>query len=109
ASTRLWLGAISPSLYPRILPTPLSPSFPSTTLFRSALGIEADVARETDTARRAARAGEARRLLMPDEMGEIFKAIALTRDLDARSEEHTSELQSREKLVCRLLLEKKKK
>src|SRR5690606_40135397 len=30
------------------------------------------------------------------------------RDQD-RSEEHTSELQSREKLVCRLLLEKKKK
>src|SRR5215475_15034083 len=29
--------------------------------------------------------------------------------LVARSEEHTSELQSREKLVCRLLLEKKKK
>src|SRR5690606_40995910 len=28
-------------------------------------------------------------------------------DLLARSEEHTSELQSREKLVCRLLLEKK--
>src|SRR5690606_41805632 len=27
---------------------------------------------------------------------------------DERSEEHTSELQSREKLVCRLLLEKKK-
>src|SRR5690606_40449350 len=29
--------------------------------------------------------------------------------LQARSEEHTSELQSRENLVCRLLLEKKKK
>src|SRR5690625_5349122 len=29
-------------------------------------------------------------------------------DLDARSEEHTSELQSRGHLVCRLLLEKKK-
>src|SRR5690606_40856289 len=29
--------------------------------------------------------------------------------LDPRSEEHTSELQSRENLVCRLLLEKKKK
>ena len=28
---------------------------------------------------------------------------------DARSEEHTSELQSRRNLVCRLLLEKKKK
>src|SRR5690606_5857820 len=33
----------------------------------------------------------------------------LTRDIEARSEEHTSELQSRENLVCRLLLEKKKK
>src|SRR5690554_7296194 len=30
-------------------------------------------------------------------------------DLDLRSEEHTSELQSRPHLVCRLLLEKKKK
>src|SRR3712207_6991672 len=29
-------------------------------------------------------------------------------DLDYRSEEHTSELQSRQYLVCRLLLEKKK-
>src|SRR5690606_41347872 len=32
-----------------------------------------------------------------------------TRRDAARSEEHTSELQSRENLVCRLLLEKKKK
>src|SRR5436309_8752773 len=32
----------------------------------------------------------------------------VTASEDARSEEHTSELQSREKLVCRLLLEKKK-
>src|SRR3712207_8916601 len=31
------------------------------------------------------------------------------RDATARSEEHTSELQSRQYLVCRLLLEKKKK
>src|SRR5690606_40059479 len=30
------------------------------------------------------------------------------RELPGRSEEHTSELQSRENLVCRLLLEKKK-
>src|SRR3712207_7264434 len=30
-------------------------------------------------------------------------------DLERRSEEHTSELQSRQYLVCRLLLEKKKK
>src|SRR5207302_11452036 len=33
----------------------------------------------------------------------------LTSDDGLRSEEHTSELQSRENLVCRLLLEKKKK
>src|SRR5690606_41084312 len=32
-----------------------------------------------------------------------------SRAVDTRSEEHTSELQSRENLVCRLLLEKKKK
>src|SRR5690606_41365592 len=40
----------------------------------------------------------------------IFRAVAgQARGHDvARSEEHTSELQSREKLVCRLLLEKKK-
>src|SRR5690606_40087675 len=36
------------------------------------------------------------------EMEDVF-------DRDERSEEHTSELQSRENLVCRLLLEKKKK
>src|SRR2546422_3546175 len=37
----------------------------------------------------------------------VVSEAALTRD--ARSEEHTSELQSRLHLVCRLLLEKKKK
>src|SRR6266511_4642899 len=36
-------------------------------------------------------------------------APAYARRVNARSEEHTSELQSRENLVCRLLLEKKKK
>src|SRR5438445_8058549 len=39
--------------------------------------------------------------------GECCPAVA--RDRDRRSEEHTSELQSRQYLVCRLLLEKKKK
>src|SRR2546429_7150955 len=38
-----------------------------------------------------------------------FAALALRGLLFARSEEHTSELQSRLHLVCRLLLEKKKK
>src|SRR5690606_39365630 len=35
------------------------------------------------------------------------KNIVLNKDATTRSEEHTSELQSRENLVCRLLLEKK--
>src|SRR5471032_3645964 len=35
-------------------------------------------------------------------------AVHVSRDGDARSEEHTSELQSHHDLVCRLLLEKKK-
>src|SRR2546428_10006885 len=38
---------------------------------------------------------------------EKFNKLVL--ESDARSEEHTSELQSRSDLVCRLLLEKKKK
>src|SRR3712207_3456117 len=39
---------------------------------------------------------------------QVFDGHPLQRDI-ARSEEHTSELQSRQYLVCRLLLEKKKK
>src|SRR5690606_10910289 len=35
--------------------------------------------------------------------------LVITTSFKGRSEEHTSELQSRENLVCRLLLEKKKK
>src|SRR3712207_6923321 len=38
----------------------------------------------------------------------ILRAPTLQRKLALRSEEHTSELQSRQYLVCRLLLEKKK-
>ena len=43
--------------------------------------------------------------LIADAIGETLEEIAAA----ARSEEHTSELQSRRNLVCRLLLEKKKK
>src|SRR5690606_41381369 len=43
---------------------------------------------------------------------DLARVVTLGKDADQlaglRSEEHTSELQSREKLVCRLLLEKKK-
>src|SRR5439155_2691390 len=51
--------------------------------------------------------------VLPDDLREAFHDLEGERDLiaevDDRSEEHTSELQSRGHLVCRLLLEKKKK
>lgn len=47
------------------------------------LGIEREVAAAADEATRIRLASEARRLLMPEEMGESFKAIALGRGVDA--------------------------
>src|SRR5438270_6004968 len=70
---------------------PRSTLFPYTTLFRS--NGAANSASSAHTARRSAFSA-----------GSMEKA-----DLRARSEEHTSELQSQSNLVCRLLLEKKKK
>jgi SAM-dependent MidA family methyltransferase len=51
--------------------------------FLLATGIESFVAEAVGPVEGARRAGEARRLLMPGEMGEAFKAMALTRDYDA--------------------------
>ncbi|MDB6009933.1 MAG: hypothetical protein JWL65_2183 [Gammaproteobacteria bacterium] len=51
--------------------------------FLLATGIESLVAGAVGVVEEARLAGEARRLLMPGEMGEAFKAIALTRDYDA--------------------------
>jgi SAM-dependent MidA family methyltransferase len=51
--------------------------------FLLATGIEGFVAEAVGTVETTRLAGEARRLLMPGEMGEAFKAMALTRDYDA--------------------------
>jgi len=51
--------------------------------FLLATGIESFVAEAVGPVEGARRAGEARRLLMPGEMGEAFKAMALTRDYGA--------------------------
>src|SRR2546429_4537145 len=75
---------------------PRSTLFPYTTLFRS-IG-----ARRLHGADIVGVAGEARA-----QPGHNNMAIGVCRD-PGRSEEHTSELQSRLHLVCRLLLEKKK-
>src|SRR2546422_5705476 len=76
---------------------PRSTLFPYTTLFRSRFdGIHPRVAQEWIAARRH---------LHGDAIGPRRFRLSDLR----RSEEHTSELQSRLHLVCRLLLEKKKK
>src|SRR2546425_3629982 len=83
---------------------PRSTLFPYTTLFRSRLGRRGAAAAAAARGRRGARreGGLPRR-------GRARPAGALPPHSDVRSEEHTSELQSLAYLVCRLLLEKKKK
>src|SRR2546422_7233094 len=73
---------------------PRSTLFPYTTLFRSRGNGVLDEAAGAQGDRSRVRRGRLRPLFEAD---------------GARSEEHTSELQSRLHLVCRLLLEKKKK
>src|SRR5258708_31526140 len=72
---------------------PRSTLFPYTTLFRSPMGVAA--------------------LSSPSPLAAKFSVIrpraGWPRGTSGRSEEHTSELQSPDHLVCRLLLEKKKK
>src|SRR5690606_41009022 len=97
--------------------TPRNSLFPYTTLFRSGVG----------QARRRRRSGRARALGVGKDQQRsargcpgrgVVGAARAGRSVDGRarrsrpaprSEEHTSELQSRENLVCRLLLEKKNK
>src|SRR3712207_7979863 len=80
---------------------PRSTLFPYTTLFRSRRDVRADddQARPVlDVLRRAHGRFEA---VQADVLAEVLHVPSV------RSEEHTSELQSRQYLVCRLLLEKK--
>src|SRR2546429_3211032 len=77
---------------------PRSTLFPYTTLFRSARTRRA-------SAGRAARAGHPRGFLR--HLRGRLQMLGWRAALLGRSEEHTSELQSRLHLVCRLLLEKK--
>src|SRR5437660_5815509 len=77
-----------------IPPPPSSTLFPYTTLFRSEPRPETKLMLQL------------LRLMFPYM---LLACLAAVLKHQARSEEHTSELQSRGHLVCRLLLEKKKK
>src|SRR3712207_8290067 len=95
---------------------PRSTLFPYTTLFRSRGGLRrprrddlADVpARDAAAVPLCIGGGLAARLRAELRRGDRHHVHRGRRRADARSEEHTSELQSRQYLVCRLLLEKKK-
>src|SRR5690606_41274142 len=105
-----------PPFAPLLLrPPPRSTLFPYTTLFRSDHGgrtshaaivsRELGVAAVVGTGDATAALADGQEITVScaeGELGHVYEGIL-------RSEEHTSELQSRENLVCRLLLEKKNK
>src|SRR5947208_4852474 len=95
-----------------IRPPPRPTLFPYTTLFRSPTPLHAQLERGIRVAIATGR-------LRPREQLPTVRQLAVDLRVNAntvarvylalRSEEHTSELQSPDHLVCRLLLEKKKK
>src|SRR5688572_32229213 len=85
---------------------PRSTLFPYTTLFRSKL----DVGRVVFGVELVdAGMGEDHHAALADDRFAPVEVEEVPRRHHVRSEEHTSELQSQSNLVCRLLLEKKKK
>src|SRR3712207_8847678 len=94
---------------------PRSTLFPYTTLFRSARRVsDRRAGRRRAPARLVVDRRDPRPAAPPGGDVELGRPVrpaghAAVADGRFRSEEHTSELQSRQYLVCRLLLEKKKK
>src|SRR3712207_8731543 len=88
---------------------PRSTLFPYTTLFRSQVLGHASRGDDGHTTH-GQKAGGGRGLLLAGRGRQVRGVLgAGGQPHQDRSEEHTSELQSRQYLVCRLLLEKKKK
>src|SRR5947209_9622164 len=95
---------------------PRSTLFPYTTLFRSAiydLSLDIEEVRNMELEAGLGNGGLGRlAACFLDSMATLqlpAYGYGIRYDYGMRSEEHTSELQSRQYLVCRLLLEKKKK
>src|SRR5690349_22228829 len=84
---------------------PRSTLFPYTTLFRSVVPAAAHHVRAVDAVA-VAGVGQHEQV---EVLAGLDQRVDDERRVGERSEEHTSELQSRRDLVCRLLLEKKKK
>src|SRR3712207_7362742 len=90
---------------------PRSTLVPYTTLFRSGVDPTSKIA----AAEAGSRPDQLRRVALASAVGTTIEwydyfiySTAAALVFGSRSEEHTSELQSRQYLVCRLLLEKKK-
>src|SRR5207302_10118273 len=99
-------------------PPPKSTLFPYTTLFRSGKKSNALATTGATTIPNSTRKriyvnplynAKNKTRISPRFQRRFRSSAASNRPRIRRSEEHTSELQSRENLVCRLLLEKKKK
>src|SRR5690606_41713901 len=86
-----------------IRPPPGSPLFPYTTLFRS----RTIFLFKSQRFNRIKFRSLARRIISRDQSNKNTNQHSDQHLCPGRSEEHTSELQSRENIVCRLLLEKK--
>src|SRR3712207_8827725 len=91
---------------------PRSTLFPYTTLFRS-VAVQGEGPAQPVPLRAAVQPGQDDGVHVPGREREVLGrtlavAVVPARRRRGRSEEHTSELQSRQYLVCRLLLEKKK-
>src|SRR3989442_11275062 len=89
---------------------PRSTLFPYTTLFRSLQPDGTKVAKKIEQQNEEANEEELEGIITSvDTAANTIQMVAVENLSLLRSEEHTSELQSRPHLVCRLLLEKKKK
>src|SRR3712207_8605560 len=92
-----------------ILRPPISTLFPYTTLFRSACAGQTDVHRPHIVHASVSSSCFHVKSLITD-APKLSSSVSIRLGIGfIRSEEHTSELQSRQYIVCRLLLEKKKK
>src|SRR3712207_9419393 len=99
----MWIGRRLSVFFLMIRRPPRSTLFPYTTLFRSGLLLRQQTQEGVEVAGVEAAVGRKLPVHRAQLVAELEHAAA-----QKRSEEHTSELQSRQYLVCRLLLEKKR-